>query len=129
MASSLNRTLNSLSAPLSRCYSAVCIAGFVYCSYLVVRTEVEARQQVLPALPASLVQPEATSTIHSAPPAPLKTQAAPSKIERHPEKARPLPKEGSRREWYQKRKRRWFTPPETKMDSGLPKARGRFRMA
>jgi hypothetical protein len=130
MPSSLPIRLPS-SASIARSISSVVLVGFLYCSYEVIRTEVEMRLEGYQ-MPREEVDPTpAERTQHRSPRPQLKGQPAESAPSRRtrPVHAKPLPHKGSRREWYEKRKRRWFTPPDPKLDQGLPKAGARFKMA
>ncbi len=119
-----------VSFPFARMFSGLMLLGFLFCTYWVVRTEVEVRRQGTP-----IATPPSLREVQKAPPAKIgnqpstKTAPAKPKPRRSEIRLKPSQREGSRREWYEKRKRRWFTPPERKLDKGLPKSGGRFKMA
>ena len=126
MASSL-RTLPLLgSFPWSRMIPLLLLGAFLFFTYRIVRIEVETNyhyEKEPPTsvredshLPNSTQKPKLDSPIGSARPG----KAA---------KPRKRSREGSRREWYEKRKRRWFTPPSQELDRGLPRTRSRFKVA
>ena len=101
------------------------LGAFLFFSYCIVSIEVTAHQEqrltpakaIIPASSTPQVHPKAIQTLRH--PQSEKLEAKPRKRAR----------EGSRREWYERRKRRWFTPPSPKMDTGLPRRRTSFKMA
>ncbi len=111
MASSFH---SPLSGHLARAVSSVLLLLALVLSYHIVRTEVEASSNPTPT--KAVPSPEA-----------LPREAEVDESEAQPGKR--LKREGSRREWLERRQRRWFTPPQSHMDRGLPKARGRFKVA
>ncbi len=115
----------AFSQAFARVVSGAVLAGFLFCTYEIIRIEVDAQWESYP--PAEL---EEITPSGSAPGSGPKTSAPvpsqpPTKLQR-PRKAKPLPREGSRREWYEKRKRRWFTPPDAELDRGLPRRGSKF---
>lgn len=97
--------------------SAAALVLFLCMTYLVVDGEIRANMNAPSAMPSQAPAQESSPAA-----APQTEQAV------EPEAKPTRPREGTRREWYERRKRRWFTPPETETDRGLPKQR-RFRLS
>lgn len=104
------------------------LGAFLFFSYRIISMEVEAFQSetiepkpmtvptqgIMPASSQHLPPASETGAIQ-------KEEASKPRVKRA--------REGSRREWYERRKRRWFTPPTPKVDTGLPPKRSRFKMS
>ena len=98
---------------IPRLLSSTVLGLFLGMSYLVVDREIRASEdhRGMQKRDIEFIAPAAGSSQVTKP------EAKPSK-----------PREGSRREWYERRKRRWVTPPKRDMDRGLPKQR-RFKLS
>ena len=125
MASSL-RTSFFESFPSARMISWLLLGSFLFFTYRIIRTEVEANslyersQPAAPSEESPLSPPEPQARIDS-----NNDTSRPSKATKQDKRTR----KGSRREWYEKRKRRWFTPPAQEIDRGLPRTRSTFKVA
>jgi hypothetical protein len=106
--------------------SALFLGGFLFFTYRIIRTEVEANYFYENDQPSQIQSEKCTVPASSS-----ETEAALPMGKTQSDKASKPRKsdEGSRREWYKKRSRRWFTPPEQEHDKGLPKTRSRFKVA
>ena len=124
MASSISTSANTPFSQI-RMITGLLLGAFLFFTYRIVSVEVDAHQgeglrptqALVPASTAPQSHPKAIQTLSQ--PLDDKPQAKPRKRAR----------EGSRREWYERRKRRWFNPPTPKMDTGLPRRRTSFKMA
>ena len=105
--------------------TSLLLGAFLFLTYRIISIEVAVHQRdqltpteaLVPASTAPKSHPKAIQTLNQ--PHEQKSEAKPRKRAR----------EGSRREWYERRKRRWFTPPKPKTDTGLPRRRTTFKMA
>ncbi len=102
---------------IAQLFSAVAVGLFLGMTYLVVEQEIRASDQTYDG-PANVTPSEDSQETPSVgAPQATKPEAKPAKR-----------REGSRREWYERRKRRWTTPPQIDTDRGLPKQR-RFKLS
>lgn len=105
---------------------AVMLGCALFLSYRIVRVEVEAHLQSLP-------QAQETEEPEGVPAGREPEKERESPAQRQDKTGRPKldapSHEGSRRDWYEKRKRRWFTPPEQRIDTGLPEQRSKFKLS
>lgn len=129
MATSSFSSPRSDSFSLTRMIAGLLLGAFLFFSYQIISVEVDAMQS------EKLDAPPMTTPAPGIIPAASSKQVIPASeagaFERE-ESAKPRAKrarEGSRREWYERRKRRWFTPPKPKLDTGLPRKRSSFKMA
>ncbi|MCH1503560.1 MAG: hypothetical protein L7V86_08260 [Verrucomicrobiales bacterium] len=124
MASSLSFS-PSPSLSQTRMIAGLLVGAFLFLTYRIISIEVAARQGE-PLMPAKALVP--ASTAPQSLPKAIQTLSKPPE-EKSGAKPRKRAREGSRREWYERRKRRWFTPPTPKTDTGLPRRRTSFKMA
>ena len=102
------------------------LGAFLYFTYRIISVEVAAHQKSKSLTPSKALVP--ASTAPQSHPKAIQTLTQP--LDEKPEaKPRKRAREGSRREWYERRKRRWFTPPKSKTDTGLPRRRTIFKVA
>ena len=114
------------SSSQTRMIVGLLLGAFLFFTYRIISIEVTAHHG------EKLVPTKALAPASTAPqthPTTIQTLSQPLKNKQEVKPRAKRARKGSRREWYERRKRRWFTPPAPKMDTGLPRRRSSFKMA